>query len=56
LTCWDPTHHKASLGYVLAESAWGHGYATEAGRAVLQWVFGLLRGEWQAAWERRSAP
>ncbi|WP_193614149.1 GNAT family N-acetyltransferase [Nocardioides lijunqiniae] len=42
LTHWDPAHHKASLGYVLAETAWGHGYATEAGRAVLQWAFDTL--------------
>ncbi|WP_134738503.1 GNAT family protein [Nocardioides sp. 503] len=42
LTHWDATHHKASLGYVLAEAAWGHGYATEAARAVLQWAFDTL--------------
>ncbi|MBB6626369.1 GNAT family N-acetyltransferase [Nocardioides sp. KIGAM211] len=42
LTKWDPVHRSASMGYCLAESAWGQGYATEAGRAVLQWAFATL--------------
>ncbi|GMA21647.1 acetyltransferase [Arsenicicoccus piscis] len=36
---WDPVSRKANLGYVLAEDAWGHGYATEAGQALLDWAF-----------------
>jgi ribosomal-protein-alanine N-acetyltransferase len=27
------------MGYWFGEEYWGHGYATEAGRAVLQWLF-----------------
>ncbi len=30
------------VGWRLARTAWGHGYATEAGRAVLQHGFGTL--------------
>lgn len=39
---------RGDLGYVLARQAWGHGYATEAGRAVIRWAFldlGLHRVE-----------
>jgi [ribosomal protein S5]-alanine N-acetyltransferase len=39
LTRWNPDFRSASLGYCLAEAAWGHGYATEAARALLQWAF-----------------
>ncbi|WP_424970204.1 GNAT family N-acetyltransferase [Dinoroseobacter sp. S76] len=41
---------KREFGYWLAHSAWGQGYGTEAGRAVLDWHFadpeapGLLSG------------
>jgi RimJ/RimL family protein N-acetyltransferase len=42
LTRWNPDYRSATLGYCLAEAAWGHGYATEAARAVLQWAFGTL--------------
>jgi len=30
------------LGYCLDDSAWGHGYATEAAHALLQWAFDTL--------------
>ena len=30
------------LGYTLAHACWGHGYATEAARAVLRWAFAGL--------------
>ncbi|UPK74112.1 GNAT family N-acetyltransferase [Nocardioidaceae bacterium SCSIO 66511] len=36
---WNPEFRSASLGYCLAESAWGHGYATEAAGALLGWAF-----------------
>jgi ribosomal-protein-alanine N-acetyltransferase len=42
LVGWDPDHRSARLGFVLAEAAWGHGYATEAARALLQWGFDSL--------------
>ena len=42
LTRWDPEHRSASLGYCLDDAAWGHGYATEASRALLGWAFDTL--------------
>jgi RimJ/RimL family protein N-acetyltransferase len=42
LTKWDPVHRSASLGYCLDDAAWGHGYATESARALLQWGFDTL--------------
>lgn len=42
LRSWNPDFRSASLGYCLTRSAWGHGYATEAGRAVLTWAFDTL--------------
>ena len=42
LTSWNPDYRSASLGYCLGEAAWGHGYATEAAGALLQWAFDTL--------------
>ena len=42
LTRWNPEYRSASLGYVLADAAWGHGYGTEAARALAQWAFDTL--------------
>ena len=42
LNQWNPDFRTASMGYVFVESAWGHGYATEAARALLQWGFDTL--------------
>jgi RimJ/RimL family protein N-acetyltransferase len=42
LTKWNPDFRSASLGYCLDDAAWGHGYATEAARALLEWGFDTL--------------
>jgi RimJ/RimL family protein N-acetyltransferase len=42
LTRWNPDHRSASLGYCFRDSAWGHGYATEAARGLLRWAFDSL--------------
>ena len=42
LTKWNPDYRSASLGYCLDDAAWGHGYATEGSRALLQWGFDTL--------------
>jgi ribosomal-protein-alanine N-acetyltransferase len=42
VTRFNADYRSASLGYVLDDAAWGHGYATEAARALLQWAFGAL--------------
>lgn len=39
---WNPDFRSGSLGYCLNQAAWGHGYATEAAHALLQWAFGTL--------------
>ena len=38
-----PAHDSAELGYWIGESHWNQGYATEAGRAVLDFGFRSLR-------------
>lgn len=42
LTQWDATHRSASMGYCFTDAVWGHGYATEAARAVLRWAYATL--------------
>jgi RimJ/RimL family protein N-acetyltransferase len=42
LTRWNSDYRSASMGYCLDQAAWGHGYATEAARAVLHWAFDAL--------------
>lgn len=38
----DPEVLEVELAYVLGRAHWGHGYATEAGSAVLAYGFGEL--------------
>ncbi len=35
----DLTGRGVSIGFALERAAWGHGYATEAVRAVVEWAF-----------------
>lgn len=42
LSDFKPDFRSAAMGYCLFESAWGHGHATEAGRALLRWAFDNL--------------
>lgn len=37
-----PTHHRAELGYWIAQPYWGQGFATEAARAILTFAFDVL--------------
>jgi RimJ/RimL family protein N-acetyltransferase len=39
---WNPEYRSAGVGYCLADTAWGQGFATEAAGAVLQWAFDTL--------------
>lgn len=36
---WNPDFRSGELGYCFKREEWGKGYATEAGRAVLEWMF-----------------
>ncbi|CAL9594038.1 GNAT family N-acetyltransferase [Streptomyces sp. enrichment culture] len=42
LTAWNAEYRSASLGYCLDEAMWGHGFATEAAHALLEWGFRTL--------------
>ncbi len=42
VTRWNPDFRSASLGYCLTDTAWGHGFATEGARAMVQWAFDTL--------------
>jgi ribosomal-protein-alanine N-acetyltransferase len=44
------TAHEADIGYELAPEHWGHGYATEAARAIVQFGFAELRVHRIWAW------
>lgn len=43
-----PVEGKAEIGWRLASDCWGRGYATEAARATLDWIFAHLDDN--AAW------
>jgi len=56
LSRWNSHYRSASMGYCFDESAWGHGYATEAARALLQWAFDSLElNRVQAETDTRNA-
>ncbi|MDE9364041.1 GNAT family N-acetyltransferase [Luteipulveratus sp. YIM 133132] len=42
LTRWDPDYRSAGMGFCFTEASWGHGYATEVVRAVLDWAYTTL--------------
>ena len=39
----EPRHAKAELGYWIAVSHWSRGFATEAGRAIIDFAFDVLK-------------
>ncbi len=56
LTRWNPDFRSASLGYCFENAVWGHGYATESARVLLQWAFGTLEvNRVQAETDTRNA-
>ena len=42
LAKWDSNYRSARMGYCLDDAAWGKGFATEAGGALLRWAFDTL--------------
>ena len=36
---WSDENHRATVGYLLGKQYWGNGYATEALRAVIAYLF-----------------
>ncbi|CAN5131528.1 GNAT family protein [soil metagenome] len=39
---FNPDYRSATLGYCFVEAAWGHGYATEAARALIDWAYATV--------------
>jgi len=52
----DPRDEGAELGYWLGAGYWGHGFMTEAARAVIDYAFGDLRHEGLQSGARVSNP
>lgn len=50
----DPILGKLEIGWRLASDCWGHGYATEAARACVEWAFAHLEDD--AVWAVTAAP
>lgn len=42
VSSWDPTSRSAELTLCFGEASWGHGYATEAASALLDWAYEVL--------------
>jgi RimJ/RimL family protein N-acetyltransferase len=56
LTQWNQDFRSSSLGYCFDNAEWGHGYATEAARGLLQWGFDTLElNRVQAETDTRNA-
>jgi RimJ/RimL family protein N-acetyltransferase len=52
----DPREDGPELGYWLGTAYWGHGFATEAARALIDFAFGYLEYETLQAGARVSNP
>ena len=40
---YDKTNKKGELGYIVAEEQWGHGYATEGTKAMIEFAFDVKK-------------
>ncbi len=46
---WWPQFGETEVGWALRPDSWGHGYASEAARACVEWGFGKLGLEYLTA-------
>lgn len=42
VSSWDPAFRSAELTLCFGQASWGHGHATEAGAALLDWAYATL--------------